>query len=148
LECIVKQLVERNHDLVPIVSEAYAKHKREKTKPSQQELMALLTQLSKCGKTLFFVLDALDELRTEDRPVLLGFLASLDAKLFVTSRPLDVLQRRFPEATAFNIAAQSSDIELHIRRFFQESPELMELLEGSDDEQHVISAILQKSAGM
>ncbi|KAH6903962.1 hypothetical protein BKA70DRAFT_1110126, partial [Coprinopsis sp. MPI-PUGE-AT-0042] len=148
LESLVKQLVERHTDLVPIVQDQYAKHKHEGTKPSPQELTRLLAEFIRGGKTLFFVMDALDEMRFEDRPVLLKLLASLDAKLFITSRPLDTLQRQHPQAHVFNIAASPFDLNLHIKEFLQHSPEVMVLLEGTDFEEHISEVIHKKSGGM
>jgi ankyrin repeat domain-containing protein 50 len=148
LESLVKQIVERHDDLVDVIAGLYTKHKKEATKPSQQDLMASLTDFVRRGKKLFFVLDALDEMRVEDRSVLLQLLASLDAKLFITSRPLDVLQRQYPHAQLFDIAASSADVELHVQDFLRHSPEVMALLEGTDLEQNLADTIHRKSAGM
>ena len=148
LESLVKQIVEYHTDLIPIISKIYMKHKRDRTKPTQQELMALLTELSKCGKTLFFFLDALDELREADRPVLLGFLASLNAKLFITSRPLSSLQKQCPKARIFDIAADPSDVKLLVHDTLRRSPDLMTLLDGTGLEDEIMEKICQKAGGM
>jgi ankyrin repeat domain-containing protein 50 len=148
LESLVKQIVERHDDLVDAIAGLYAKHKKEATKPSQQDLMAALADFVRRGKKLFFVLDALDEMRLEDRPVLLRLLASLDAKLFITSRPLDVLQKEYPQAQIFDIAARQADVDLHVQAFLQHSPEVRALLEGTDLQQHIAKMIHRKSGGM
>ncbi|KAH6879711.1 ankyrin repeat domain-containing protein 28 [Coprinopsis sp. MPI-PUGE-AT-0042] len=148
LESLVKQIVERHDDLVPLIEAIYARHKKERTKPSQQDLMEVLEGVIRCGKTLFFVLDAFDEMRAEDRPILLRLLASLDVKLFITSRPLEALQRQFPYAQVFNIAASPSDIDLHIKHFLRHSPEVMALLEDTDLEEQIVETIHRKSGGM
>ncbi|KAH6892835.1 hypothetical protein BKA70DRAFT_1324314 [Coprinopsis sp. MPI-PUGE-AT-0042] len=148
LESFVKQIVERHPDVGFLIESLYALHKRERTKPSQHDLVGLLSQLAASGKTLIFLLDALDELQAEDRPILLGLLMSLNAKLFITSRPLETLQRRFPQAQVFDIAARPSDIDLHIREFLRHSPDLVELLEGSGFEERIIEAVHRKSGAM
>ncbi|KAH6907374.1 hypothetical protein BKA70DRAFT_1401200 [Coprinopsis sp. MPI-PUGE-AT-0042] len=148
LESLMKQIVERHIDLAPVVEGLYVKHKREKTKPSQEDLLGALDQFIKCGKTLFIVLDALDEMRAEDRPVFLRLLASLDARLFITSRPLEILQRQLPEAQVFNIAASPSDLDLHIKDFLRHCPEVMALLEGTDFDQEITKTVHRKSGGM
>ncbi|KAH6874802.1 hypothetical protein BKA70DRAFT_1208634 [Coprinopsis sp. MPI-PUGE-AT-0042] len=148
LESLVKQIVERHEDLIPFIEALYARHKKEGTQPSQQELQEVLKGFVQSGKTLFFVLDALDEMRAEDRPILLNLLASLDAKIFITSRLLEALQRQFAGAQVFKIAASPSDLDLHIKHFLRHTPELMALLEGTDLEEQIAETIHQKSGGM
>ncbi|KAH6892787.1 hypothetical protein BKA70DRAFT_1536466 [Coprinopsis sp. MPI-PUGE-AT-0042] len=148
LESLVKQIVERHTDLIPSIEALYARHQQERTKPSQQELKGVLEGFVVCGKTLFFVLDALDKMRVEDRPILLRLLASLDARIFITSRPLEPLQRQFADAQVFDIAASPSDLDLHIKNFLQHSPEVMALIEGTDLEEQIAETIHRKSGGM
>ncbi|KAH6915384.1 hypothetical protein BKA70DRAFT_575913 [Coprinopsis sp. MPI-PUGE-AT-0042] len=148
LESLVKQIIERHFDLSPIVEGLYLKHQQEGTRPSQQQLVGMLTEFIKQGKALVFVLDALDEMRAADRPVFVGLLVSLDAKLFITSRPLDTLQTQFPQAQIFDIAAGRSDIDLHIKDFLRHCPDLMVLLKGTDLEEHIVDTVHQKSGGM
>ncbi|KAH6892824.1 hypothetical protein BKA70DRAFT_1536593 [Coprinopsis sp. MPI-PUGE-AT-0042] len=148
LESLVKQIVERHTDLIPSIEALYARHQQERTKPSQQELRGVLEGFIRHGKTLFFILDAFDEMRSEDRPILLNLLASLDAKLFITSRPLEPLQKQFPYARVFDIAASPSDLDLHIKHFLRHSPEVMALLEDTDLEEQIAEPVHRKSGGM
>ncbi|KAH6903958.1 ankyrin repeat domain-containing protein 28 [Coprinopsis sp. MPI-PUGE-AT-0042] len=148
LESFVKQIVERHADLGPLVESVYTVHKRERTKASQEELQDLLSEFTKRGKTIFFVLDALDELRAEHRSVLLWILVSLGGKLFITSRPLETLQQQLPDAHVFKIAASPSDLDLHIKHFLRHSPDVVALLEGTDLEERIVETIHQKSGGM
>ncbi|KAH6904016.1 ankyrin repeat-containing domain protein [Coprinopsis sp. MPI-PUGE-AT-0042] len=127
LESLVKQIVERHTDLIPLIEDLYARHKQEETKPSRQDLLEVLGGFVRYGKTLFFVLDALDEMRVDDRPILITLLASLDAKLFITSRPAGT-------ASAAH--------------FLRHSPEVMVLLEGTDLREKIAETIHQKSGGM
>ncbi|KAH6902518.1 ankyrin repeat-containing domain protein [Coprinopsis sp. MPI-PUGE-AT-0042] len=130
LESFVKQIVERHADLGPLVESLYLLHKRERTKPSQEELQDLL--------------------HTFIEPVLLGILATLDAKLFITSRrsSLETLQQQLYQAEVFEIAATPSDLDLYIKDFFRHSPDIMTLLEGTDFEDRIVKAVHQKSGGM
>jgi ankyrin repeat domain-containing protein 50 len=148
LESLVKQIVERHNELAPIITEAYENHKREGTRATEKELMGFLSQFVTAGKSLFCLLDALDEMRAKDRPVLLQLLSSLDAKLFITSRPLDTVQKQYPGAQIFEISASQADIELHVRKFLRHSPEVAALLEGTDPEQHLAEMIYRMSGGM
>ncbi|KAH6879714.1 ankyrin repeat-containing domain protein [Coprinopsis sp. MPI-PUGE-AT-0042] len=148
LESLVKQIVERHDDLIPLIEAIYTRHKKERTKPSQQDLMEVLEGFIRNGKMLFFVLDAFDEMQAEDRPIVLRLLASLDVKLFITSRPLEPLQRQYSYAQIFNITASPSDLDLHIKHFLQHNPEVMALIEGTDLEEQIAETIHQKSGGM
>ncbi|KAH6902533.1 hypothetical protein BKA70DRAFT_1112737, partial [Coprinopsis sp. MPI-PUGE-AT-0042] len=148
LESLVKQIVERHIDLAPLVQCLYAKHKQERTKPTQDDLMGVLAGFVQRGKVLFFVLDALDEMRAEDRPILVRLLSSLDVKIFITSRPLETLQQQFPQAQVFNIAASPSDLDLHIKHFLRHCPDLVALLEGTEFEERIVEAVHRKSGGM
>jgi hypothetical protein len=148
LESLVKQIIERHEDLFPIVETLYAKHKRELTRPSQQDLLRLLSQFAELGKRLFFVLDALDELLSEERAIVLTLLASLDAKLLITSRPLPPLQQCFPGATIFEVAAHASDIDLLIQEYLLRNPDIKVLLQESNFEDHFKQRIRQKSGKM
>ncbi|KAH6892852.1 hypothetical protein BKA70DRAFT_1201172 [Coprinopsis sp. MPI-PUGE-AT-0042] len=148
LESLVKQIVERHDDLIPFIEALYARHKKEGTKPSQDELREVLETFIWLGKTLFFVLDGFDEMRDDDRAILLKLLVSLDAKFLITSRPLEPLQKQFPDARVFNIAASPSDLDLHIKQFLRHSPEVMALLEGTDLESQIAETIHRKSGGM
>jgi hypothetical protein len=78
----------------------------------------------------------------------LRLLTSLDAKIFITSRPLDILQRQYPQAQIFNIAASPHDLELHIRDFLRHCPEVLALLEGTDFEKRIVETIHRTSGGM
>ncbi|KAH6906618.1 hypothetical protein BKA70DRAFT_1189984 [Coprinopsis sp. MPI-PUGE-AT-0042] len=148
LESLVKQIVERHIDLIPIIEGLYVKHSQERTRPAQHDLVGMLAEFVKHGKSLFFVLDALDEMWAVDRPVLLRLLSSLDVKLFITSRPLETLQQQFPLAQVFNIAASTSDLDLHIKDFLRNSPDVMALLGGTEFEERIVETIHRKSGGM
>ncbi|KAH6902564.1 hypothetical protein BKA70DRAFT_1434895 [Coprinopsis sp. MPI-PUGE-AT-0042] len=110
----------------PLLASLYAKHKREGTKPSQQEIKGLLLQIIQLGKTLFFVVDALDELRDEDRSALIDYL----------------------HACIFNIAAHPSDIDLLIRESLDRNPHLVALLEDSEFHNNLVRTIREKAGGI
>ncbi|KAH6906638.1 ankyrin repeat-containing domain protein [Coprinopsis sp. MPI-PUGE-AT-0042] len=148
LQSLVKQVVERHQDVVPIVSPVYARHKRDGTKPTPKELVTMLSEIIRSGKKAFFFIDALDELAPGDRRTLLDLLSSLDARLFITSRPLESLQRSFPRARFFDVAAHPSDIRLLIKDAIRQDPDLSELLDNVDIEDKIIEKICQKSGGM
>ncbi|KAH6890136.1 ankyrin repeat-containing domain protein [Coprinopsis sp. MPI-PUGE-AT-0042] len=148
LQSFVTQIVERHADVAHLAVPLYSRHQREGTRPSSRELVALLSAIITSGKTMFFVLDALDELLTDDRGTLINFLSSLDAKVFITSRPLQPLERHFPQAQVFEIAAQPSDIALFIKDAIRRNPNVLDLFQESDLETLIIPTICRKSGGM
>jgi ankyrin repeat domain-containing protein 50 len=150
LESLVKQIIEDHAELSPLAEGLYEAHARRKTKPNQQELIELLSRFIKSGRTLIFVLDALDELLADHRTVLVGLLASLDAKILITSRPLATLQQQFPQAQMFDILAQASDIALLVEDFLLQCPDLLVLInvKGPSFRTKIVETILDKSGGM
>jgi ankyrin repeat domain-containing protein 50 len=148
LESLIRQVLERHSDVGALVEQCYARHTRERTRPSPQVLAGLLADFIKHGKTLFLVLDAFDELAADDRSILLDLLASLDVKLFITSRPLETLQQDFPQAEFVTLAAQPSDIDLHIKESLRRNPDLRALVEGCDLENRIAETVQEKYGGM
>src|SRR5215217_2502396 len=61
LEILVKQTIERHSNCAAIAEEAYSRHVREKTRPTEAELLQLLHRFIAAKLITFYVLDALDE---------------------------------------------------------------------------------------
>ncbi|KAH6889056.1 ankyrin repeat-containing domain protein [Coprinopsis sp. MPI-PUGE-AT-0042] len=132
-----------------LVEEAYAQHLREGTEPTEAQMLALLHQLTKCMSITFYVLDALDEAPTKIQLLVVKTLASLNVKLFITSRPLKVVEANFSGVQAFHIFAQDADINLHIARRINENAELQRLLQDKPAlRDEIISTIKRNCGGM
>jgi hypothetical protein len=132
LEVLVKQTVERHPAALELCVEVYERHIREKTEPSRREVIGLLKRLtSELSLTTFYFLDALDEAPAEIRVDLLDTLASLNVKLFITSRPLNGLEDRFPQTHRFPIRARDQDLDVHISKEISQSMELQAILAAS-----------------
>ncbi|KAH6911303.1 hypothetical protein BKA70DRAFT_56704 [Coprinopsis sp. MPI-PUGE-AT-0042] len=132
LEILVKQTVERHPAALPLCTEVYTRHVREKTEPSTTELVALLKSFtSELVTTSFYFIDALDEAPADVQLELLEKLVDLNVKLFITSRPLDQLESRFPDAHHFPIFAQDADLDVHIDKEISRSMELQAILAAS-----------------
>jgi ankyrin repeat domain-containing protein 50 len=133
LEILVNQTLERHPDCRPLVVVVYARHVQERTHPTEAELLGLLHKLSGRMSASFIVLDALDEAPVGIRLDLLRKLSSLPGvRLFITSRPLQVLAAKFPGSYAFSIAAQDEDLDLHIAQKIDASESLQDLLSDCD----------------
>ncbi|KAH6907916.1 hypothetical protein BKA70DRAFT_1282843 [Coprinopsis sp. MPI-PUGE-AT-0042] len=150
LEVLVKQVIERHPHCLSIFNDAYAPHIREGTQPSEADLLQLLKRFVGSMDASFYFLDALDEAPTGIQFDLVQKLASLDVKLFITSRPLNALQMQFPEAHFFPIIAQDQDLDLHIARGILKSTELRTVLEeaGPSYRDKFTSLIKEKCGGM
>lgn len=150
LEILVKQTLERHPDCLALVESTYARHLRENTEPTEGQLLALLGQLTEGMKATFYVLDALDEAPTKIQMAVLKALASLNVKLFITSRPLETLRARFPQAHTFTIVAQDVDLDLHIAKQIDGSPDLQHLLDRAGPwlREEIVSTIKKNCGGM
>jgi ankyrin repeat domain-containing protein 50 len=150
LEVLVKQTVEKHPSCRAPAEEVYKEHFRLKTRPTEEELLQLLRVFTTMVKASFYFLDALDEAPAPIQFDLLMRLSSLNVKLFITSRPLTILQAEFPDVHCFIIAAQDGDLELHINREIQRSPQLRRLLDKADPSWRlqVVSAVKEKCGGM
>ncbi|KAH6879569.1 hypothetical protein BKA70DRAFT_1127252, partial [Coprinopsis sp. MPI-PUGE-AT-0042] len=149
LEVLVKQTLERHPGCLPLFYKVYDRHIREKTQPSEEELLDLLRQFTSTVVT-FYLLDALDEAPTEIQLEIIERLTSLNAKLFITSRPLKAVEAAFPGIHSFPIAAQSSGLDLHIDKEISRSADLRQILEagGLSLRNDIASSVKEKCGGM
>jgi ankyrin repeat domain-containing protein 50 len=150
LAILVKQTVERHSDCAALARSTLARHFREETVPTEAELLQLLRSFTDLKAVTFYVLDALDEAPRHVQLDLVQRLASLRARVFITSRPLDFIEVRFPAAHVFSIVAKDADLDLHIAQEISRSPDLQCLLQRADPslEKEITSTIKAKCGGM
>ncbi|KAH6907860.1 hypothetical protein BKA70DRAFT_346519 [Coprinopsis sp. MPI-PUGE-AT-0042] len=145
---LVKQTIERHADCLPLFNQVFARHIREKTLPSESELVQLLRRFNAVIAEMFYFLDALDEAPPDVQFDLLEKLSTLNVKIFITSRPLANLDACFPEAHRFSIRAQDHDLELHIAKEIARSPLLRSILnEGGPTLRDKITSTIQMKCG-
>ncbi|KAH6888307.1 hypothetical protein BKA70DRAFT_59495 [Coprinopsis sp. MPI-PUGE-AT-0042] len=147
---LVKQTIERHADCIPIFEEVFARHIREKTLPSESELVQLLRRFAEVIAEIFYFLDALDEASPEVQFDLLRRLSTLNVKIFITSRPLAHLDSCFPGAHRFSIRAQDRDLQVHIAKEIEHSPVLQTILNkgGPSLRGKIVSTVKEKCEGM
>ncbi|KAH6911841.1 hypothetical protein BKA70DRAFT_863385 [Coprinopsis sp. MPI-PUGE-AT-0042] len=150
LEILVKQTVERHAECEMLAERAYARHLREKTQPTEADLLQLLHQFTKVTEATFYFLDALDEAPDKIQIELVKKLASLNVRLFITSRPLEAVQAQASDTHRFPIIAQDDDLELHINQEIASSRALTNLLEkaGTSLRDEIVSLVKSKCGGM
>ncbi|KAH6911215.1 ankyrin repeat-containing domain protein [Coprinopsis sp. MPI-PUGE-AT-0042] len=150
LAVLVKQTIERHPRYLPFIRALYDRHIREGTQPSESELLHLLRLFTALIEATFYFLDALDEAPPGVQLDLLEKLSSLNVKLFITSRPLPILEARFPGAHRFPILAQDRDLDLHINKEISRSPMLQTVLNEEDPSfrERIAATIKDKCGGM
>ncbi|KAH6884730.1 hypothetical protein BKA70DRAFT_1468168 [Coprinopsis sp. MPI-PUGE-AT-0042] len=158
LEVLVKQTIERHSNCLPIFNDVYERHIRERSQPSEAELLRLLHRFTvlryRAGRTLmeatFYFLEALDEAPPGIQLDIIKKLSSLNAKLFVTCRPLPILDASLAGTHPFTIIAQDRDLDLHISKEISRSPVLQTIVNqgGSALRQKIASTLKQKCGGM
>ncbi|KAH6916393.1 hypothetical protein BKA70DRAFT_1502416 [Coprinopsis sp. MPI-PUGE-AT-0042] len=149
LEILVMQTLERHPDCQPLIEQTYARHLRERTEPTEAQLLGLLHRLTKDMAITFYILDALDEAPIKIQLAVVETLASLNVKLFITSRPLKTVEANFPEAHTFAIHAQDADIDLHIATGISKNVELRRVLQADPSlRDELVSNIKYNCRGM
>ncbi|KAH6911299.1 hypothetical protein BKA70DRAFT_1146617 [Coprinopsis sp. MPI-PUGE-AT-0042] len=150
LEVLVKQTIERHSNCLPIFNEVYARHVRERSRPSEADLLHLLDRFTEVMESTFYFLEALDEAPSDIQLDILKKLSSLDVKLFVTSRPLPFLYASLPGIHRFTILAQDRDLDLHISKEISRGPVLQSIVNqgGPVLRQKIVSTLKQKCGGM
>jgi hypothetical protein len=114
------------------------------------QLLGLLHELVGRMECTFYILDAVDEAPTRIQLAVVRTLSSLNVKIFITSRPLETVQVRFPNASTIVIAAQDVDLDLHIAEAIDTSANLQHLLhhEASSLRCEIVSVVKRKCGGM
>jgi hypothetical protein len=150
LEVLVKQAVEKHPICLQMAELLYEEHIRLDTQPTEDELLDLFQQFSQAFTAMFCFLDALDEAPHQVQFDLVEKLLSLPIKLFITSRPLNLLQAEFPTIQHFPIVASHRDLDLHINGEIQRSAQLRHVLDDGDASQRaeVVSLVKEKCGGM
>jgi ankyrin repeat domain-containing protein 50 len=149
---LIRQALERCPNLVQLVYALYTRHVTELTKPTQQELVDVLVDVSKSFKQFYLGIDGLDEAADSDAQFdLVTILSTLEVRFFITSRPLQGLETLVPNAEHFTIIADRHEIDLLLNQRLERNPTFRQLTDslGSKlDKQTLSKAIFDKSEGM
>lgn len=148
LAALVRQALERHCRLQPLVTPIYERHRLEQTQPTEEELVFMLVSISKQFRIIFFAIDGLDEVHRSVRSGIFKALPLRNAKLFVTSRPLERIESLFPNVVQVTVAATKEDIERLIDEKLDGTPALEAMMKAPSLKQEVISKVESKSKGM
>jgi hypothetical protein len=153
LAALVRQALERADHVLPAIKDLYlqlyTRHRLEGTRPSEDELVELLLEVSKHFAFRFCFLDGLDEALDETKHRLLRVLSSLKMHLFIVSRALPHLEATLPTADCFEIVANDNDIELLVAHTIAHNPVFRALLEREGTlKQEMVTSVKHKAHGM
>ncbi|KAL6819261.1 hypothetical protein V8C40DRAFT_281571 [Trichoderma camerunense] len=140
LASLLEQLLRSQTHLPESTVGLFKLHSKIRTRPSDDELFSDLTFTIRRYKTVFFILDAMDECQRSSLKVLLSYLFQLqsghDIRIVGTSRPIQVFTNMFPndnDLLLLDIRATPSDVlaylegQMHSLSYFVRSnPELQE----------------------
>ncbi|EPS41710.1 hypothetical protein H072_4397 [Dactylellina haptotyla CBS 200.50] len=123
LTSLIRQLVQRRRRLPECVNKLYESHAKAGTRPSIDETMVTLLQVTATYSRVFFLIDALDECHASNRANCARFLSDIidlqrtsEANLFATSRPVPEIAEYFEYKPAMEIRASESDLQIYIRK--------------------------------
>ncbi|KAF9761315.1 hypothetical protein IL306_003866 [Fusarium sp. DS 682] len=116
LAILLKQLCQRQSALTEAMKTFYTKHKSQQTRPSLDELSRILKSVILQYARTFIIVDALDECQHEERfaTEILALQKDTGSSLFVTSRPIQVIEQRFNGCLSIDIQASDEDVKAYI----------------------------------
>jgi hypothetical protein len=139
LASLLKQLAEELSSLPDSVKDLYNRHKDKRTRPSFDEISRTLKSVATLYLRVFIIVDALDECQSADRcwSELLSELFVLQencrANLFVTSRFIPEIKKKFEGSLSIEIRATEDDVRIYLDShisnlpaFVRRSPDLQE----------------------
>ena len=148
IAALVRQLLERYPQLLPIIEPLYKKYELQMTQPTQKELVNVIRSICSHFRIAVFSIDGLDEALYDEQFDLLDTLTSIAANFIITSRPLVRLKDVLPQAAFFEISAQEGDIGLLISERINRFPDLRRILRMDGARQIVVERICKASQGM
>ncbi|EAU81538.2 ankyrin repeat domain-containing protein 44 [Coprinopsis cinerea okayama7 len=148
VKSLIKQCIERNHDLAGLVEPLYSKHELEGTEPSIDELVDVLQMLEGYFGRVYYVVDGVDEAHLDVRFDLIQVINKLQGNIMLTSRPLDDLAGDLKHAVFCTLAAQDHDIELHMEEKLQRYKQLRRVLDQHSCKEEILKQIIEKAEGM
>jgi len=150
---ILKQLAVQKNDVRKSLQSLYEKHKEKKTDPSLKELCDILERDATRFKSIFVVLDALDESPESTRPLLSDISKIPNLKLMITGRHhVENWITLLSKVSAFvdlNIRARDDDILKFVRAEALRAVELVTFIEADPFlPDKIASRIVRNAKGM
>ncbi|KAG2011164.1 ankyrin repeat domain-containing protein 50, variant 2 [Coprinopsis cinerea AmutBmut pab1-1] len=148
LEALIKQFIAADPSLTTLAESLYEKHRKQKTRPTQRELLDLVRQMESRFDIVFYVIDGLDEARVETQFDLILAINALRGQFALTSRPLQTLQSGLPTTKFYSVKAHKSDIVRLVVQKIKRNPGFYSLLQRHSYLDELVQSIADKSNGM
>ena len=153
LGSLLQQLSHYSISLRSKILQLYSSHAKNTTKPSASELYSLLRACLEDFKTIYIIVDALDELSTDEgvRAEIMAWLVKLGtcSNMLATSRPVSMITEFLPEAKKLYIAAHEDDIRMYVSNRMKNDHSLARKL-GEDNllKEAILISVVRRSNGM
>ncbi|KAF5340754.1 hypothetical protein D9611_007498 [Ephemerocybe angulata] len=147
---LLDQLVRSHSIAFAHILPTYQHSKKYGDELSCSEAVEALKGILSLFSDVFIIIDGLDEVDDGTKDGVLRFLASLQAHVLITCRPLDHFQRHHtPHALHISVQAQTRDIDIYVAQRIQESAVLSEILSKNPAIAGMLRALVkEKSQGM
>ncbi|KAF6755935.1 ankyrin repeat-containing domain protein [Ephemerocybe angulata] len=147
---LLDQLVRSHSIAFAHILPTYQHSKKYGDELSCSEAVEALRGILNLFADVFIIIDGLDEVDDATKGGLLRFIASIQAHVLITCRPLDHFKRHHtPHALHISVQAQTRDIDIYVAQRIQESAVLSEILSKNPAIAGMLSALVkEKSQGM
>jgi Cdc6-like AAA superfamily ATPase len=152
LASLLRQLAEGKPDLPHDIKLLHNRYKEKRSRPSVDEISAVLQSVATQYSRVFIVIDALDECHGNGncKEKLLSEISILQAKcginFFATSRSIPDTTQRFDQGLKIEIRAEKQDVEKYVNSHIRELPSVVR--KNPQIQKEIISGIVNSIDGM
>ena len=152
LASLLKQLVQEKRSMPETVKNLYTRHSGKRTRPSIEELSQALHSVVALYSRTFIVVDALDEFTVIDgsrkklTSEILNIQSEIGVRVFVTSRFVPEITKKFEGFVALEILASDEDVQSYVGGHMSQLPSFV--LRSFDLQEEIKTEIIKAVKGM
>ena len=149
---LLKQLIQEQPSVPKSIRGLYEHHKDRRTRPSSDEILAVLHSVIRNYSRTFIIIDALDECQVSNgvRRILLSEILDLQARtganLFATSRFILEIEKEFKRDLLLEIRARDEDVRKYLGGHMFQLPSFV--LNNLDLQEEIKTSIVKAVDGM
>jgi hypothetical protein len=149
---LLKQLIQEQPSVPESIRGLYEHHKDRRTRPSSDEILAVLHSVIRDYSRTFIIIDALDECQVSNgvRRILLSEILDLQARtganLFATSRFILEIEKEFKRDLLLEIRARDEDVRKYLGGHMFQLPSFV--LNNLDLQEEIKTSIVKAVDGM